>query len=245
MGVEGYFDDEVSDCGSDCSIEEQDDFGFYKDVDYHDNNDNKHNETTSKQQDIFSLGTKSTTQSLDAGVFRSPSCDEHVGPPRKIVMKRSHDKERSVESYQNDQHDDNMSIDASINSETPVRKRKGVHRKNMPTPVSKPVTATSLNKLAATPDRSISDSIAILKNLNSSLGLVLDMKSRHVSRRIWALVIDFLRDSGARVEGIASFIFEEVRDITQYCKSPVNEFIFIHTAGDLQDGCHTGVIKRG
>ena len=47
------------------------------------------------------------------------------------------------------------------------------------------------------------------------------------------------------VEGIASFIVEEVRDITQYCGSPVNEIVFLMTAGDLQHGCHSGQIKRG
>ena len=76
-------------------------------------------------------------------------------------------------------------------------------------------------------------------------GLLLDIKSRHVPRRVWALIVDYLRDCGARVEGIASFIVEEVRDISQYCHSSVNEIVFIHSAGDMQHGCHNGQIKRG
>lgn len=241
VGVEDCFDDEVSDSGSDCSIEEHDDFGFYTDT--------EQNTVISDQRDLFSPGTKSATQSLDAGVGRTPSRDDHGGPPRKIVMKRNYDEKCKVGSCENDQNDDTMSPDGSISSETSMRKRKGVRRrKRTPTPVLKRVDATSLNKASSCSDRSISDSISILKPImqcSSPFGLVLDMKSRHVSRQVWALVIDFLRDSGARVEGIASFIFEEVRDITQHCQTPVNEIIFIHTAGDLQDGCHTGVIKRG
>jgi len=97
-------------------------------------------------------------------------------------------------------------------------------------------------------NKSIVESISTLKLIlkcSSPLGILLDMKSRHVSRRVWALVVDYLRASGVRVEGIASFFVEEVRDITQLCTSPVNEIIFIHSAGDLQRGCHLGNIRRG
>ena len=41
---------------------------------------------------------------------------------------------------------------------------------------------------------------------SAPFGLLLDMKSRHVPRHVWAQVIDFLRDSGARVEGIGEFL---------------------------------------
>jgi len=108
--------------------------------------------------------------------------------------------------------------------------------------------ATSLSKASICPDKPLSESIALLKPImqcSSPLGLLLDMKSRHVSRRVWALVIDLLRDSGARVEGVASFIVDEVRDISQYCSSSVNEIVFIHTAGNMQYGCHNGDIRRG
>ena len=71
-------------------------------------------------------------------------------------------------------------------SRTPKKKRDGV--------------ITSLNELAVVPDKPINESIQLLKQImqcSAPFGLLLDMKSRHVSRRVWALVVDFLRDSGA------------------------------------------------
>jgi hypothetical protein len=43
------------------------------------------------------------------------------------------------------------------------------------------------------------------------VGLVLDIKSRHVPKRIWSIVVDTLRGAGIRVEGIASFVSEYIR----------------------------------
>ena len=63
--------------------------------------------------------------------------------------------------------------------------------------------------------------------------------------RVWARVVDCLRESGARVEGVASFFVEEVRDISQYCNTRVKEIVFVHSAGDMQQLCHDGAIKRG
>mmetsp|Transcript_33835 Transcript_33835/g.64418 ORF Transcript_33835/g.64418 Transcript_33835/m.64418 type:complete len:598 (+) Transcript_33835:134-1927(+) len=250
MGYEEDVDDEVSDSGTDGSLEEQD-FDFYKGADFPQAGDagNRYNDAASvhNRRDFASPDAKSVTQSLDAGAFRTPSHDE-AGPPRKIVMMRS-----------NGDSDDDMSTDGSINSEPSLKRsgrtprkngprRKRQNSKKTPTKNLEQVDATSLNKASVVSDKSITDSISILKPImqcSAPFGLVLDMKSRHVSRRVWALVIDFLRDSGARVEGIASFIVEEVRDITQYCSSSVNEIVFIHTAGNLQHWCHTGEIKRG
>ena len=60
------------------------------------------------------------------------------------------------------------------------------------------------------------DSIKAMRSaLGAPLGLVLDLKSRHVSNRIWSLVINALRDAGARVEYVASFIPEEIRGISK------------------------------
>lgn len=70
-------------------------------------------------------------------------------------------------------------------------------------------------------------------NTDAPLGLVLDIKSRHVLKKIWALVVDGLREEGARVEGIVSFCIQEIRDISQYCAVSVNDMIFSHSAGDL------------
>ena len=108
--------------------------------------------------------------------------------------------------------------------------------------------STSLNKLAQSKCRnaSILDSIKAMRNaLGAPLGLVLDLKSRHVSNRIWSLVINALRDAGARVEYVASFIPEEIRGISELCLSPVKEALFCHGAGDLQASCHNGRIKKG
>ena len=102
--------------------------------------------------------------------------------------------------------------------------------------------------LFSCPNTSIVESISLLKEITdcmAPLGLVLDMKSRHVSHHVWALVIDALRDVGSRVEGIASFTCEEIRDISRFCASPVKEMYFFHSAGDLQQACHSGRIKMG
>jgi len=56
---------------------------------------------------------------------------------------------------------------------------------------------------------SILDSIKAMRSaLGAPLGLVIDLKSRYVSNRIWSLVINALRDAGAGVEYVASFIPE-------------------------------------
>jgi len=77
------------------------------------------------------------------------------------------------------------------------------------------------------------------------LSLLLDIKSRHVPKRIWALVVDALRDAGMRVAGLGSFMIPEIRNITQYCREPLNEYLFFHSAGDLQKACRDGMLRQG
>ena len=181
---------------------------------------------------------------MEVGDFTTPKKYPPAGPPRKIVMMRN--------------DDDDVLTDGSTASESSPRKSARVRRVNRGqsrlkrstsrTPIPERVEATCLTNASICPDTSISESISILKPIiqcSAPFGLVLDLKSRHVSRRIWALVIDFLRDSGARVEGIGSFFVEEIRDISQYCSSSVNEIVFAHSAGDMQLGCHEGKIRRG
>ena len=237
MGYDDGIDDEVSDSGTDGSLEEREDYDFYKDEDG----------GVDRNNDLFtSPRSASVAHSHDGGTFQTPSHEERRGPPRKIVMMRS------------DESDDGMSTDGdgSINSSrserpTPRKTSTGKKRrtgKRSPAQPLEKVEATSLHKASVCPDKTIAESIALLKPImqcSAPFGLVMDMKSRHVSRQVWALVVDFLRDCGARVEGVASFIVEEVRDITQYCSSSVNEIVFIHSAGDLQHGCHNGQIRRG
>jgi len=80
---------------------------------------------------------------------------------------------------------------------------------------------------------------------SAPLGLILDIKSRHVPKGVWALLLEALRDMGVRVEGVATFYVEDIRDISRYCATPMNEIVFFHTAGDLQKACHDGRIRRG
>ena len=112
----------------------------------------------------------------------------------------------------------------------------------------KPHKSLSALAMSSVPDTTIVESIALLKAItrcNAPLGLVLDIKSRHISHRVWALVVDALRDAGARVEGIASFTVSEIRDISSYCSSQLNEIYFFHSAGDIQQACHRGMLRRG
>eukprot|EP00526_Cylindrotheca_closterium_P002558 CAMPEP_0113638788 /NCGR_PEP_ID=MMETSP0017_2-20120614/20334_1 /TAXON_ID=2856 /ORGANISM="Cylindrotheca closterium" /LENGTH=913 /DNA_ID=CAMNT_0000549941 /DNA_START=732 /DNA_END=3473 /DNA_ORIENTATION=- /assembly_acc=CAM_ASM_000147 len=98
------------------------------------------------------------------------------------------------------------------------------------------------------PDSTMSESIRLLQKLTKCekpVGLVLDIKSRHVSKHIWSLVIDTLRKAGVRVEGIASFFVEEIRNVSVKCVEPVQEIIFCHSAGDLQKACNEGRIRNG
>ncbi|KAL3930394.1 MAG: hypothetical protein SGBAC_011786 [Bacillariaceae sp.] len=98
------------------------------------------------------------------------------------------------------------------------------------------------------PDDTMSESIRLLQKLtkcDKPVGLVLDIKSRHVPKHIWSLVIDTLRKAGVRVEGIASFFQEEIRNVSVKCVEPVQELIFCHSAGDLQKACNEGGIRNG
>jgi len=98
------------------------------------------------------------------------------------------------------------------------------------------------------PDNSISESISLLQtitNIDKPIGLVLDVKSRHVSKRVWSLVVGKLVAAGARVEGIASFAINDIRDVSRFCSTPLREMIFFHSAGDLQYACHNGMIRVG
>mmetsp|Transcript_26343 Transcript_26343/g.39907 ORF Transcript_26343/g.39907 Transcript_26343/m.39907 type:complete len:767 (+) Transcript_26343:255-2555(+) len=112
------------------------------------------------------------------------------------------------------------------------------------------LTALSLSS-SYCPNTSIRDSVSVLRSITKKekpIGLILDLKSRHIHKRVWSLVINKLLDAGAHIEGIASFSIDEIRDITRFCRNPdtVKEIIFFHSAGDLQDACHTpGRIRKG
>lgn len=118
-----------------------------------------------------------------------------------------------------------------------------VNRNNQVSPFSS--DAVTGSKALST---SIAESITVIKFItgcDDPLGIVFDIKSRHTSKPVWGLIVDYLRDAGARVEGIASFIVDEVRDISQYTSKPVRELFFFHSAGDVQQACHDGRLKPG
>lgn len=106
--------------------------------------------------------------------------------------------------------------------------------------------ATSLKSACFYPSTNMVESIQLIQSLlGSSISLVLDLKSRHVPKEVWALVVDSLRDCGARVEGVASFTVAEIRGISECCVEPCKEIMFFHSAGDLQKACHEGLLKEG
>ena len=110
--------------------------------------------------------------------------------------------------------------------------------------------ATSLVALSSSkcPNTNLKDSIRLIRKITKKrqpVGLILDIKSRHVSKKVWAIVVEKLRKAGARVEGVASFTVDEIRDISKFCSRNVKEVVFCHSAGDMQQGCHDGRIRPG
>jgi hypothetical protein len=106
----------------------------------------------------------------------------------------------------------------------------------------------SSNSLSSCPSTSLEESVELLKHVTKKarpIVLLLDMKSRHVPKRVWSLVIDTLASAGIRVEAVASFTVDEIRDISGLCRQPVLEIIYCHSAGELQQGCHNGLLRYG
>jgi hypothetical protein len=98
------------------------------------------------------------------------------------------------------------------------------------------------------PNTSLAESLSIVKEIakiEDPIGLVLDLKSRHVPKEVLGCVVDCLREAGARVEGVGSFQVEDNRDVSQYCAEPVKEILFFHSAGAMQQACHDGRIRDG
>lgn len=110
--------------------------------------------------------------------------------------------------------------------------------------------ATCLSTLSSSrcPNTSIKESVALLKRVTKKgrpIGLVLDMKSRHIPKRVWSIVVNHLNAAGARVEAVASFTIDEIRDICRFCSKPLMEIIYCHSAGEMQQACHAGLIIPG
>ena len=114
-------------------------------------------------------------------------------------------------------------------------------------------TAATLSALSslACPNTSIKESVDILRRVikveaqSQPIGLILDLKSRHVPKSIWSIVVNQLVAAGIRVEGVGSFTAEDVRDLGSLCHEPICEIMFFHSAGDLQHACHSGSLREG
>jgi hypothetical protein len=112
------------------------------------------------------------------------------------------------------------------------------------------VIKPSLRDMATSscPNTSIASSIAIVRKIvgrNEPFGLVLDAKSRHVPATVWACVVDILRETGVRVEGVGTFVMDEIRSLSRHTVRPVTEMLFFHSAGDVQQACHNKLIRYG
>lgn len=71
-------------------------------------------------------------------------------------------------------------------------------------------------------DTCLAESVGVIQQITGvaqPLGIVLDLKSRHVPPRVWSLVVDTLQTAGIRVVGIASFEMSEIRGVRDYCKT--------------------------
>ena len=116
------------------------------------------------------------------------------------------------------------------------------------------VTTATLSSLSflACPNTSIKESVDILRRViklegqsQQPIGLVLDLKSRHVPKPVWSIVVNQLIAAGIRVEGVGSFAMEDVRDLGSMCHEPIREIMIFHSAGDLQHACHSGRLQQG
>lgn len=122
---------------------------------------------------------------------------------------------------------------------------------------SKPGVGSSKKKISSLfalaestcPDTSIEESVRIVEKVTRSkrpIGLILDIKSRHVPHQIWSIVVDTLRTAGVRVEGVGSFCIDEIRGLSRFSTiGPIPSMIFCHSAGDIQQACHEGKIRPG
>lgn len=85
----------------------------------------------------------------------------------------------------------------------------------------------------------------ITRLLGTRLRIILDLKSRRVSPRVWAHLVNTFCSHGLHIEGIGSFDIEELRSIGHYVSPLVQKAIFFHSAGDLQRAIHANEVKHG
>lgn len=190
-----------------------------EDLDFDDDNtlDSETTESLGTQDDTFDdEGDILDDQSHSSKQVDHTELEKPVGPPTKIYMRRN----TADDENEDDMSDDGSTARSTVSEPSPTklsraRRERGYRRNRKPTKSPKKrhdavdAVITSLNQASVAPDKPITESIQLLTQImqcSAPFGLLLDMKSRHVSRRVWALVVDFLRDAGARVEGVGETI---------------------------------------
>jgi len=108
-------------------------------------------------------------------------------------------------------------------------------------------------------DTTIAESVALIERITKTkqpIGILLDLKSRHVPKRVLSLILQSLQAAGIRVVGIASFEISDIRGvcsndyynaygITHSNANATKEILMVHSAGDLQAACDEGLVQPG
>jgi hypothetical protein len=114
-------------------------------------------------------------------------------------------------------------------------------------------------------DATMADSLQLIQRTTKTqhpMSLVLDLKSRHVPKRVLQVVLDTLHSAGIDIAAIGSFEISEIRGLSNCIDDEIptgdtskknrgmstrrtKEFMFVHSAGDLKHACHLGLVKPG
>ncbi len=121
-------------------------------------------------------------------------------------------------------------------------------------------------------DTTMAESLQIIERITQTkepIGILLDLKSRHVPKRVLSLMVRSLQTAGIRVVGIASFDMSDIRGVCSHpqtifqqsganghvvskipmgVKPPLattKEILMVHSAGDLQAACDEGLVRPG
>lgn len=110
------------------------------------------------------------------------------------------------------------------------------------------LTSLDTHRVSACPNTTVSASVTIANSIakdDNGIGLLLDLKSRHVPKPVLGCVVDCIRDAGIRMDGVGTFYSQDIRGVSDYCCEPVKEILYFHSAGDFQVACHQGRIRMG
>lgn len=106
-------------------------------------------------------------------------------------------------------------------------------------------------------DTTMAESLALIERITQTkqpIGILLDLKSRHVPKRVLSLIVQSLQAAGIRVVGLASFEISEIRGVCSnnfynlYDNAnprATKEILMVHSAGDLQAACDEGLVRPG